>query len=81
MIQRYDQCNWCGDEYGKDAVMTKADDGDYVLYEDYEKLMEYAQHKQDCNLLSPIPCVKYNGKEVGCDCGFEQALKKAGEPK
>lgn len=56
---------------------------DYIVQaiNSHEKLLDYAQHKPDCNLLSPIPCVKYNGKEVGCDCGFEQTLKEAGEQK
>ncbi len=39
MVQRYDECEWCGDEYSPDAGMTKAEKGDYIKYADYEKLI------------------------------------------
>ena len=37
-------------------------------------IKQYIQHLPNCNLLSLIPCVLENGKEVGCDCGLDRAL-------
>lgn len=41
-----------------------------------EVLNKYGYHRDDCNLCSLIPCVKKNGKKVGCTCGFEAAIAK-----
>lgn len=38
MVQRYNQCDWCGGEYSPNDIMKKADGGEYVRYSDYEKL-------------------------------------------
>lgn len=38
MIKRYDPC--CSGWEGTIPEMERADDGDYVLYEDYDKALE-----------------------------------------
>jgi len=57
------------------AKRTKIEKAGPDLLKAFER---YGVHKMDCNLMSLIPCVLKNGKKVGCTCGFEQAMEKAG---
>ncbi len=36
---------------------------------------KYARHKEDCNLLRLRTGRYWDGRKVGCTCGFEQAKK------
>lgn len=56
-----------------DELRQQIDASEASRKELVEAFIKYGNHRQDCNLLSPIPCVKRNGKEVGCDCGFYKA--------
>jgi len=48
-----------------------------ALKASHTKLKKYAQHKDDCNLMSLIPCVKRNGRKISCTCGLDKALAEA----
>ena len=48
-----------------------------TLKASHTKLKKYAQHKDDCNLMSLIPCVKRNGRKISCTCGLDKALAEA----
>ena len=72
MVKRYEHEDKCGSEYN--CGFYECNTGDYVEYADYEKLVEYAQHKPDCNLLAAIVLCP-PGEKPKCDCGFEQALE------
>ena len=73
MVQRYNECEWCGDEYGKDAGMIKNDKGHYVVYSDYEKLVKAFGLARSMVLASED--MTPEAEEV-----FEQALKEAEKP-
>ena len=74
MVQRYEQCSHCGGEYAPNDVMVKADDGDYVAYADYEKLVKalrrFGHHDSPCAGILDL------NEDAECICGFEQALKE-----
>ena len=48
-----------------------------TLKASHAKLKKYAQHKDDCNLMSLIPCVKRNGRKISCTYGLDKALAEA----
>ncbi len=52
-----------------------------ALKASHEKLVKYAQHKQDCSKLCHMKGVTFPSIALDCDCGFEQALAEAEELK
>lgn len=74
MVKRYDP----------DVTMSEIDDGDYVWFEDYEKLKashdklkKYIVHATGCNLNLSDEIRKTLKKQDICTCGLDQALKEA----
>ncbi len=70
MVQRYDP----------DVNCHLSDDGDYVEYSEYEKIIN--SHKELVEALNKYGCHNNECNEYGgakCICGFEQALKEEAE--
>lgn len=81
MVQRYDECEWCGDEYSPDAGMTKSKKGHYVKYADYEKLIN--SHEKLKTALETILTMKpqlYAAYFLSIIRTAEQALKDSEKP-
>ena len=68
----------CAEDTGPTEEI-RTEHGDYVRYEDYEKLqvenailLEYARHKEHCDTA-------VYGRCFPCSCGFSKAIKKVKE--
>ena len=66
-------------ETGWNAAIKECEAKYDTLKASHAKLKKYAQHKDDCNLMSLIPCVsvKRNGRKISCTCGLDKALAEA----
>jgi len=90
MVQRYNQCDWCGGEYSPNDIMQKADDGEYVKYSDYEIVQAINSHEKFKgyfkNIILTAEGITGNAGDddvliAGIIDMCKQALKEAEKPK
>lgn len=71
-MKRYEPSLYDNEAFGTDAEMEEAEDGDWVRYEDAQKLAADNERLRDA--LRPLATWHQNASE-NCDCHFCRAKK------
>jgi hypothetical protein len=72
------KCIYRGLRKKQDPYITDLQAKYDALKQSHEKLMEYTQHKPDCELIMYRAAALINNRPPKCNCGLTQVLAEAG---